>query len=60
MNKLTGLLLTACLLLSQGLLAAVKVPGPVVDTDWLAANLDQLIVGPVDARTQCKGADVPF
>jgi len=44
MTKLSGLLLTACLVVSQGLLAATQVPGPLVETDWLAANLDKVVV----------------
>jgi thiosulfate/3-mercaptopyruvate sulfurtransferase len=57
MNKLTRLLLSACLLLSQGLAAAVKVPGPVVDTDWLAANLDQVVV--LDVRKDVASFSQP-
>jgi thiosulfate/3-mercaptopyruvate sulfurtransferase len=44
MNKLLTLVLAVFLFGSQGLQAAVAVPGPLVETDWLAANLDKVVI----------------
>lgn len=57
MTKLSGLLLAACLAVSQGLLAATQVPGPLVDTDWLAANLDKVVV--LDVRKDVASFTAP-
>ena len=44
MNKLFGALLALCLISARVTLAATTVPGPLVETDWLAANLDNVVV----------------
>jgi thiosulfate/3-mercaptopyruvate sulfurtransferase len=43
MTRLLTLLITL-LLAAQAALAATTVPGPLVETDWLAANLDKVVV----------------
>jgi thiosulfate/3-mercaptopyruvate sulfurtransferase len=44
MNKLLTLVVVLFLFGTQGLQAATAVPGPLVETDWLAANLDNVVI----------------
>ena len=48
MNRLFTLLTLLVLATARTALAAATVPGPLVETDWLAANLDKVVV--VDVR----------
>lgn len=44
MNKLLTVLMTLVMVTAQPALAATTLPGPLVETDWLAANLDKVVV----------------
>jgi thiosulfate/3-mercaptopyruvate sulfurtransferase len=44
MSKLLSLVVVLLLFGSHGLPAATTVPGPLVETDWLAANLDKVVI----------------
>jgi thiosulfate/3-mercaptopyruvate sulfurtransferase len=48
MNRLLTLFTTLVLITAQPVLATSPLPGPLVETDWLAANLDKVVV--VDVR----------
>ncbi len=44
MNKLFTLIVVLFLFGGQGSQAATTVPGPLVETDWLAANVDKVVI----------------
>jgi thiosulfate/3-mercaptopyruvate sulfurtransferase len=44
MNKLLTLAIALLLFSSQGLQAATTIPGPLVETDWLANNLGDVVI----------------
>jgi thiosulfate/3-mercaptopyruvate sulfurtransferase len=44
MNKLLTLLTMLVLIMARTALAATELPGPLVETDWLAANRDKVLV----------------
>ncbi len=57
MNTIAKLFTVAVLLLGSGIATAVQLPGPLVDTDWLADNLDGVTI--IDVRSDIKSFTTP-